>query len=72
VSVDSDAAEKLLAAASQSDDRSTRLVYAAEARICIRRERERLAQQQTLLDALEAEIVRTSSPEQMRLDRGDR
>lgn len=72
MSADMDAAEKLLAAASQSDDRSTRLVYVAEARISIRRERERLAGQQLLLDALEAEIVRTGTPEQTRLEGGSR
>lgn len=63
MSTDSDAAEKLLAAASQSTDRSLRIVYCAEARIYIQRERERLRQQALLLDQLEAEIVRTSTPE---------
>jgi len=68
VSTDSDAAEKLLAAASQSTDRSLRLVYAAEARICLARERERLRQQAALLDAIEGELVRTSEPGQLTLE----
>lgn len=60
MSTDSDSAETLLAAAQQSDDRAMRLVYTAEAKMCITRERERLRQQQLLLDAIETEIVRSS------------
>ena len=62
MSTDSDGAEKLLAAASQSSDRQMRIIYSAEARILIERERERLRQQALLLDQLEAEIVRTAVP----------
>ncbi len=62
MSADSDGAEKLLAAASQSTDRQMRIIYAAEAKILIERERERLRQQAVLLDQLEAEIVRTAVP----------
>jgi hypothetical protein len=62
MSADSDGAEKLLAAASQTPDRSVRLVYVAEARILIARERERLRQQQLLLDSLEADIARGAAP----------
>lgn len=65
MSADSDGAEKLLAAASQSTDRALRIVYTAEARILIARERERLRQQAELLDALEADIVRSTAPEQL-------
>jgi|CZKU01.1.fsa_nt_gi hypothetical protein len=61
MSTDSDSAEALLAAAQQSDDRAIRLVYTAEARMCLARERERLRQQQLLLDAIEAELVRTAN-----------
>jgi hypothetical protein len=58
VSTDTDAAEKLLAAASQTPERAMRVIYCAEARIYIDRERQRLKQQQELLDAIEAELTR--------------
>ena len=64
MSTDTDAAERLLAArTTQTTDRQMRIIYAAEARILIARERERLRQQALLLDQIEAEIVRTSTPE---------
>jgi hypothetical protein len=65
MSADSDGAEKLLAAASQSTSRALRIIYIAEARILIARERERLRQQAELLDALEADIIRSNTPEQL-------
>jgi hypothetical protein len=65
MSTDSDGAASLLAAASQAPNRATKVVYVAEARILISRERDRLRQQAELLDALESEIVRTAAPEQL-------
>lgn len=65
MSADSSDAEKLLSAATQSTDRTTRIIYTAEARILIARERERLRQQAELLDAIEAELVRSATPEQL-------
>jgi hypothetical protein len=68
MSVDSDDATKLLAAASQCPNRSMRIVYVGEARILIGRERDRLRQQGELLDAIESELVRTSEPSQLALE----
>jgi hypothetical protein len=67
--VDADDATKLLSAASQCADRSMRLIYAAEARLLIDRERQRLREQEALLDALEADILRATAPEQMTMAR---
>jgi hypothetical protein len=61
MSTDSHEAETLLAAASQSSERSLKIIYAAEARLYLERDRERLRQQSLLLDAIEGEIVRAAT-----------
>jgi hypothetical protein len=67
VSSNTDGAEKLLGAASQSTNRALKIIFVAEAKILIGRERERLRQQSELLDAMEAEIVRSANAEQLAL-----
>jgi hypothetical protein len=61
MSADTDSAEKLLAAATQSANGPMKVIFVAEARILIARERDRIRQMADLLDAIEAEIVRTTT-----------
>jgi hypothetical protein len=50
----------LLAAASESPDRGVRAVYAAEARIRLARERDRLIELSLLVDAVETDLARAA------------
>ena len=72
MSTDARDAEALLAAAGQSTDRTMRIIYAAEARILIERDRERLRQQAIVLDAFETELARTGPSAQTTLSTGGR
>jgi hypothetical protein len=57
----------LMAAATEAPTRELKIIYAAESRLQLARALEQLATFERMLDAIEAEIARTSAAAQMTL-----